>query len=235
MPYPKSFFLITLVCAGTILMAIWFIRGILPASADHTNDEFLIQAFMDHSFQDSPENPDNLQQATFGAGCFWCVEAVFQRLRGVYNVESGYSGGQVHNPTYQQVTSGRTGHAEVIRFDFDPKIITYEQLLEVFWHTHDPTTLNRQGNDIGPQYRSVIFYHSGEQREAAIRSKDKTNASALWKNPIVTEISPLINYYRAEDYHQNYFNNNPNAGYCSVVIAPKVRKFMREFSDLLKY
>lgn len=175
-----------------------------------------------------------MEQATFGAGCFWCVEAIFQRLKGVYNVESGYSGGHVDNPTYNQVTSGRTGHAEVIRFDFDPEIISYEMLLEVFWHTHDPTTLNRQGADVGTQYRSAIFYHNDEQKDIALASKQKTDGSDLWKNAIVTEVSPLINYFTAEDYHQNYFNNNPNAGYCSVVIAPKIRKFMREFSHLLK-
>ncbi|MCH8495214.1 MAG: peptide-methionine (S)-S-oxide reductase MsrA [Balneolales bacterium] len=175
-----------------------------------------------------------MEQATFGAGCFWCVEAIFQRLKGVYNVESGYSGGHVDNPSYNQVTSGRTGHAEVIRFDFDPEIISYEMLLEVFWHTHDPTTLNRQGADVGTQYRSAIFYHTDEQKDIALASKQKTDASNLWDNPIVTEVSPLINYYTAEDYHQNYFNSNPNAGYCSVVIAPKVRKFMRDFSHLLK-
>lgn len=175
-----------------------------------------------------------MEQATFGAGCFWCVEAIFQRLKGVYNVESGYSGGHVDNPTYNQVTSGRTGHAEVIRFDFDPEIISYEMLLEVFWHTHDPTTLNRQGADVGTQYRSAIFYHNDEQKDIALVSKQKTDGSDLWKNAIVTEVSPLINYFTAEDYHQNYFNNNPNAGYCSVVIAPKIRKFMREFSHLLK-
>jgi peptide-methionine (S)-S-oxide reductase len=176
---------------------------------------------------------DSLEQVTLGAGCFWCVEAVFQRLKGVYNVESGYSGGHIDNPSYQQVTTGRTGHAEVIRFDFDPSIISFEQLLEVFWHTHDPTTLNRQGADIGTQYRSVIYYHNDSQRLTALESKHRTDASGLWDNPIVTEISPLINYYKAENYHQNYFNNNPNAGYCSVVIAPKLRKFMRQFSELL--
>ncbi|MCH8522910.1 MAG: peptide-methionine (S)-S-oxide reductase MsrA [Balneolales bacterium] len=175
-----------------------------------------------------------LEQATFGAGCFWCVEAIFQRIEGVYNVESGYSGGHIENPTYQQVTSGRTGHAEVIRFDYNPDKVRFEDLLEVFWHTHDPTTLNRQGADVGTQYRSVIFYHNEEQRDIALASKSKTDASDLWQDPIVTEVSPLINYYRAEDYHQNYFNDNPNAGYCSVVIAPKVRKFMRDFSHLLK-
>lgn len=183
---------------------------------------------------DEPQNPSNMQQATFGAGCFWCVEAIFERLEGVYNVESGYSGGHTDNPSYQQVTSGRTGHAEVIRFDFNPDVISFEQLLEVFWHTHNPTTLNRQGADVGTQYRSVIFYHDESQKTAALASRERTDGSGLWSDPIVTEISPLINYYTAENYHQDYFNNNPNAGYCSVVIAPKVRKFMREFSHLLK-
>jgi peptide-methionine (S)-S-oxide reductase len=175
-----------------------------------------------------------MEKATFGAGCFWCVEAIYERLEGVYNVESGYSGGHVLNPTYQQVTSGRSGHAEVIRFDYDPSVISYETLLEVFWHTHDPTTLNRQGNDVGPQYRSVIYYHNEAQKLSALASMNRTNASGLWKDPIVTAIEPLINYYVAESYHQDYFENNPNAGYCSIVIAPKVRKFMKEFGHLLK-
>jgi peptide-methionine (S)-S-oxide reductase len=181
-----------------------------------------------------PNNERKLEQATFGAGCFWCVEAIYERLEGVYNVESGYSGGHVINPSYQQVTTGRTGHAEVIRFDFDPSVISYETLLEVFWHTHDPTTLNRQGNDVGPMYRSVIFFHNEAQKEIAMASLKKTEASKLWKNPIVTQIEPLKNYYVAENYHQDYFANNPNAGYCSVVIAPKVRKFMKDFAHLLK-
>ena len=174
------------------------------------------------------------QQATLGAGCFWCVEAIYQRVNGVVSVESGYSGGEVENPTYNQVVSGNTGHAEVIRFHFDPGVISFEELLEVFWHTHDPTTLNRQGADVGPQYRSVIFYHNDEQKKIAEESMEKTDASDLWEDPIVTEISPLINYYKAEDYHQNYFNNNPNAGYCSVVIAPKLAKFKKDFPHLLQ-
>lgn len=173
-------------------------------------------------------------QATFGAGCFWCVEAIYQRVNGVLAVESGYSGGHVRNPDYRQVTTGRTGHAEVVRITFDPDLITFGELLEVFWHTHDPTTLNRQGADVGPQYRSVIFYHDEEQKRIAQKSLEKTDASGLWSDPIVTEISPLINYYRAEEYHQNYFNNNPDAAYCSVVIAPKVRKFKEQFPHLLQ-
>ena len=176
----------------------------------------------------------NAQQATFGAGCFWCVEAIYQRVNGVIAVESGYSGGHVKNPTYEQVITGKSGHAEVARVTFDPEIIDYETLLEVFWHTHDPTTLNRQGNDIGPQYRSAIYYHNEEQRRIAEASMKRTDASGLWSDPIVTEISPLINYTVAENYHQNYFNNNPNAGYCSFVIAPKVAKFKKDFPHLLQ-
>lgn len=192
----------------------------------------ILLALLMSTYQTSDET--KLEQATFGAGCFWCVEAIYENLEGVFNVESGYSGGHVDNPSYQQVTSGRSGHAEVIRLDFDPLIITYEQLLEVFWHTHDPTTKDRQGNDIGPQYRSVIYFHNDEQKSIASESKKRTDASGLWSRSIVTEISPLINYYTAESYHQDYFENNPNAGYCSIVIAPKVAKFKREFSHLLK-
>lgn len=175
-----------------------------------------------------------MKKATFGAGCFWCVEAIFQRVKGVEKVESGYSGGALKNPTYAQIGTGKTGHAEVIRIEYDETIVGFETLLEVFWHTHDPTTLNRQGADVGTQYRSVIFYHDDEQKNLAIASKKKTEESKLWSDPIVTEISPLINYYVAEDYHQNYYNNNPNQGYCSYVIAPKVAKFVKQFSHLLK-
>jgi len=183
----------------------------------------------------STDNSGNsYQEATFGAGCFWCVEAIYQRVNGVVAVESGYSGGHVNNPSYREVTSGRTGHAEVARLTFDPSVISYEELLEVFWHTHDPTTLNRQGADVGPQYRSVIFWHNDEQRRIAEESLEKTEKSDLWADPIVTEIQPLENYFRAEDYHQNYFNENPNAGYCSVVIAPKVQKFKKDFPHLLQ-
>lgn len=172
--------------------------------------------------------------AVFGAGCFWCVEAIYQRVNGVIDIESGYAGGHVENPTYNQVVSGRTGHAEVARVEFDPEIISYEELLEVFWHTHDPTTLNRQGADVGTQYRSAIFYLSPEQRDTALKSLEKTNDSDLWQDEIVTEVTPLINYSTAENYHQNYFNNNPNAGYCSVVIAPKLAKFKKDFPHLLQ-
>ncbi len=174
------------------------------------------------------------EEATFGAGCFWCVEAIYELIEGVTHVESGYSGGHVENPSYREVTTGKTGHAEVARVHFDPDVISYEELLEVFWHTHDPTTLNRQGNDVGPMYRSVIFYHNEEQKRIAEASLRKTEASGLWDDPIVTAIEPLTNYYVAENYHQNYFENNPNAGYCAYVIAPKVAKFKKEYKHLLK-
>lgn len=177
---------------------------------------------------------NKLEEATFGAGCFWCVEAIYELVEGVVHVESGYSGGHIENPSYKEVTTGKTGHAEVARVIFNPEIISYTELLEVLWHTHNPTTLNRQGNDIGPMYRSVIFYHSEEQKRIAEASLKKTDASGLWDDPIVTTIEPLQNYYVAENYHQNYFENNPNAGYCSYVIAPKVAKFKKDFKHLLK-
>lgn len=173
------------------------------------------------------------ETAVFGAGCFWCVEAIYERVNGVKSVESGYAGGHVENPTYRQVTSGTTGHAEVARLEYDPEVISYEELLEVFWHTHNPTTKNRQGADVGPQYRSVIFYMNEDQKQIAEESMKRTDASDLWEDPIVTEIEPLSNYSVAENYHQNYYENNPNAGYCSIVIAPKVAKFKKDFPHLL--
>ncbi len=166
-----------------------------------------------------------MEVATFGAGCFWCVEAIFQSIPGVISIEPGYAGGEVENPTYEDVCSGHTGHAEVCRIEFDQTKVSFENLLNVFWTTHDPTTLNQQGNDVGTQYRSVIFYHSPEQKEIAEASLKNADESLGLKNPIVTEISPISNYYTAEDYHHNYFNNNPNAPYCQLVIRPKVEKF----------
>jgi len=179
-------------------------------------------------------NSTSMEEATFGAGCFWCVEAVFEEVKGVKSAVAGYAGGEIANPTYRQVSSGQTGHAEVARITFDSSVISYKQLLEVFWHTHNPTTKNRQGADVGPQYRSAIFYHNEKQKEIAEKSLDKTDKSDLWEDPIVTEIEPLSNYSEAENYHQNYYENNPNAGYCQVVIAPKLKKFRKEFSHLLK-
>jgi peptide-methionine (S)-S-oxide reductase len=175
-----------------------------------------------------------LETATLGAGCFWCIEAVFQQLNGVRQVVSGYSGGHVKNPTYENVCSGATGHAEVIRITFDPKLISYAELLEVFWKTHDPTTLNRQGNDVGTQYRSVVFYHNDEQRREAEHYQRKLDESGAFATGIVTEISPSSEFYPAEDYHQNYFADNPRKPYCAAIIQPKVDKLKKVFQDKLK-
>lgn len=172
--------------------------------------------------------------ATFGSGCFWCTEAVFERLAGVERVVSGYSGGHVDNPTYEQVCSGTTGHAESVQVTYNPAEVSYDQLLKVFWKTHDPTTRNRQGNDIGPQYRSVIFYHDEEQRKLAQSYKDKLEAEGIWNRPIVTEIVPFTRFWPAEDYHQDYYGNNPTKPYCTVVITPKIEKFESIFKDRLK-
>jgi len=175
-----------------------------------------------------------LDTATFGAGCFWCVEAVFQRVKGVEHVVSGYTGGHVKNPTYQQVSTGNTGHAEVAQITFNPSVISYSDLLEIFWETHDPTTLNRQGNDVGTQYRSAVFYHNQAQKQKAEQIKAKLNASGKWKDSIVTEISPLGEFYKAENYHQNYYNQNSYQPYCQFVISPKLQKFEKKFSDKAK-
>ncbi len=174
-----------------------------------------------------------MELATFGAGCFWCVEAVFQDLTGVTEVVSGYMGGQIKNPTYREVCSGLTGHAEVAQITFDPMVIRYGQLLDIFWSTHDPTTLNRQGHDQGTQYRSVIFYHSEEQKASAEKSKREV-AQKIWDDPVVTEIQPAEIFYPAENYHQNYYKNNPTNGYCQAVINPKLAKFRTRFNHLLK-
>ena len=172
--------------------------------------------------------------ATFGAGCFWCVEAVFQSLKGVDKVISGYTGGHVKNPSYREVCQGTTGHAEVCQIYFDPDVISFEELLEVFWSTHDPTTLNRQGNDIGPQYRSSIFYHNISQKELAEEYKSALDASNAFPDPIVTEIVRFEIFYEAEDYHQEYYDLNPNQPYCTYVIKPKMDKLHKVFADKLK-
>ena len=166
--------------------------------------------------------------ATLGGGCFWCVEAVFQRIEGVLSVKPGYAGGDIKNPTYKQICTGNTGHAEVAKIEFNPEKITYSQILNVFWQSHDPTTLNRQGNDVGTQYRSVIFFHDEIQREIAEKSKIDADKSGYWDNKIVTEITLLNNYYDAEDYHDNYYNNNPNQPYCLFVIKPKLDKLEKQ-------
>jgi peptide-methionine (S)-S-oxide reductase len=176
----------------------------------------------------------NTEVATFGTGCFWCTEAVMESLDGVKKVVSGYSGGHVANPSYKAVCTGETGHAECVEVTYDPKVITYADLLEAFFRSHDPTTLNRQGNDVGTQYRSVIYYHNAEQKELAEKAKVELDKSGAYSNPIVTEISKAEKFYPAEDYHQNYFANNPEQGYCAFVIAPKLDKFKKVFKDKLR-
>lgn len=175
-----------------------------------------------------------IDTVTFGAGCFWCVEAVFQRLKGVQSVKSGYSGGSIKNPSYKEVCNGTTGHAEVCQVIYNKEEITFDELLEVFWKTHDPTTLNRQGNDFGTQYRSVIFYHSEEQKNTAELYKAKLNEEKAYDNPVITEITAFTNFYPAEDYHQNYFNANGTEPYCKFVIQPKLEKFEKVFKDKIK-
>lgn len=172
--------------------------------------------------------------ATFGGGCFWCTEAVYEVTEGVHSAVSGYAGGETVNPSYEAVSTGQTGHAEVVQVEYDPAAITYEKLLEIFFRTHDPTTLNQQGADHGTQYRSVIFYHDDEQKRLAERVKTALKASGAFRQPIVTEIAPLEAFYPAEDYHQDYFAKNPDQGYCRMVVGPKVAKYRKAFADLIK-
>jgi peptide-methionine (S)-S-oxide reductase len=187
-----------------------------------------------------PEHNQSLQPlagkeiATLGGGCFWCLEAVFEQLEGVEKVESGYSGGTVANPSYRQVCTGTTGHAEVVQVTFDPQVITFKEILELFFTIHDPTTLNRQGADVGPQYRSAIFYHTQEQKGIAEQVIQEIDAAQIWDAPIVTEVAPLTAFYKAEEYHQQYFRRNPGQAYCRVVIAPKVAKFRKRYLAKLK-
>ena len=176
-----------------------------------------------------------MDTATFGAGCFWCVEAQFQMLEGVVKVESGFSGGSMKNPSYRDVCNGNTGHAEVCNIVYDPKKISFEEMLYAFWQTHDPTQLNRQGNDVGTQYRSAIFYHNENQKQLAETYKKKLNDEKVYDNPVVTEIAPFTVFYKAEDYHSNYFNNNGEESYCQFVIKPKVEKFQKVFKGKLKH
>ncbi len=178
--------------------------------------------------------PDPKEQATLGGGCFWCLEAVLEQLRGVEKVESGYAGGATLHPTYQQVCTGTTGHAEVVQVTFDPAVISYREILEVFFATHDPTTRNRQGPDVGTQYRSAIFYHSPEQKRVAEQLIAELNAAGTWSAPIVTEVTPVEKFYRAEDYHQRYFRQNPAQAYCQAVVGPKVAKFRKQYAAKLK-
>ena len=176
----------------------------------------------------------NMETATLAGGCFWCIETIFDELKGVDKVISGYSGGKTENPTYEEVCTGRTGHAEVVQITFDPSVISYKQLVEIFFYVHDPTTLNQQGADKGTQYRSAIFYHSDEQKKIAEEVIKETEASGLWDDPIVTEVTEFDKFYSAEDYHQDYYVNNKEKSYCSIVIAPKVQKFYKKYDYLLK-
>jgi len=180
------------------------------------------------------QNKNKMEIATFGSGCFWCTEAIFQQLKGVESAVSGYSGGEVENPTYEQVCTGTTGHAEVIQVSFNPEIISYTELLEVYWKTHDPTTLNRQGADVGTQYRSVIFYHNDNQKDLAQLYKQKLDKEKIYDNPIVTEVTKFDTFYKAENYHQEYYDNNKAQPYCSFVITPKMDKFKEVFKDKIK-
>ena len=177
---------------------------------------------------------NQFELATFGNGCFWCTEVIFEQLEGVKKVESGYAGGQIKNPSYKEVCSGTTGHAEVIRLTYDPKVISYRELLDVFFNTHDPTTLNRQGADVGTQYRSVIFYHNEDQKTVANEMINDLENENVFEDKIVTEVTPINNYYVAENYHQDYYNNNTNQGYCRAVINPKLEKFIKKYKSKLK-
>lgn len=211
--------------AGICILFIAFIK--LTSCAQNNNNNKPI-------IEDNMITDIKLDTATFGAGCFWCVEAVFQQLKGVITVESGYSGGNTKNPTYKEVCTGTTGHAEACQITYDPSVISFTELLEVFWQTHDPTTLNRQGGDIGTQYRSVIFYHSEEQRLLADDMKARLTVAGIWKDPLVTEIVPFREFFKAEDYHQEYYFQNTTQPYCSAVITPKLEKFRKVFADKLK-
>jgi peptide-methionine (S)-S-oxide reductase len=177
---------------------------------------------------------EKIEQITLGGGCFWCLEAPYQQLEGVLDVTSGYMGGKVKNPGYREVCSGLTGHAEVVRISFDPTVLSLNQIFEVFWTVHDPTTLNRQGNDVGSQYRSVIFYHTPAQEKTAREHIDKLEKAKVFSQPIVTEVKPAVEFYEAEDYHQDYYLNNPSQPYCTFIVKPKVEKVKRIFSDQLK-
>jgi peptide-methionine (S)-S-oxide reductase len=208
------------------------LSGIMIAGCNQP--QFKAQAINNDDNQSTKNAEMKTDTATFGTGCFWCTEAVFQELAGVLKVTSGYSGGHVANPTYDQVCSKQTGHAEVVQIVFDPEKLSFDELLEVFWQVHDPTTKDQQGNDVGPQYRSAVFYNSEEQKQLAEKYKAALDTSGAYRAPIVTEISPLKNFYPAEAYHQNFYSNNPTYGYCSYVIRPKLDKFEKVFKDKLR-
>jgi peptide-methionine (S)-S-oxide reductase len=181
-----------------------------------------------------PDYNDKTEMATLGGGCFWCIEAAFNEIRGVVNVESGYAGGELASPTYEQVCTGTTGHAEVVQVTFDPSIISFREILEIFFTAHDPTTLNRQGADVGTQYRSVIFYHNEKQKKVAEQVIIELDAAKVWEDTIVTQVKPFKNFYKAEEYHRKYFSHHPEAGYCKIVIAPKIVKLRKKYREKLK-
>jgi len=210
------------------MISVFLIIGIVYLSASTQNNKLIAQT-MNNSNEVS-----NYQTATLAGGCFWCLEPIFEELQGVQQVDVGYSGGDVPNPTYRQVTTGRTGHAEVIQLSFDPEIISYEEILTVFFTIHDPTQLNRQGPDVGTQYRSAVFYHNDSQRQTSEKVIQDIEEADIWDGSIVTEVTPFEAFYIAEDYHQEYFEKNPNQAYCQVIIAPKVAKFRQEFEEKLK-
>lgn len=209
----------------TVTMALMLVYCTVGSQPPAGGDQTQIKSSMSNS----------TELATFGSGCFWCTEAIFQQVKGVVKVVSGYSGGKVKNPSYKEVCTGLTGHAEVVQITYNPSVISYDELLEIFWQTHDPTTLNRQGNDVGTQYRSVIFYHNEEQKRKAEFYKKKLDEAGVFNRPIVTELSPFTEFYPAEDYHQNYYRLNPAAPYCTYVIAPKLEKFKKVFADKLQH
>jgi len=218
-----------------IIKSISSLLLLAPHIAGAQNDNYeQSKTFQEMNNTTAKETTHKTDTATFGAGCYWCTEAQFQMLKGVEKVESGFSGGTVDNPTYKQVCTGTTGHAEVCNIYYDPSVISFDELLAAFWTCHDPTTLNRQGNDVGTQYRSVIFYHNEEQMQKAIDYKKKLNDEKAWDQPVVTQIAPFTAFYKAEDYHQNYYNENGSAPYCHFVIGPKVDKFKSVFKDKLK-
>jgi peptide-methionine (S)-S-oxide reductase len=219
----------------SLSIAIFGITAILSCAQSSTNNkQTMNQTQPSDTINKNSSNP-NSETATFGAGCFWCVEAQFQMLDGVESVVSGFSGGTVKNPSYKEVCNGTTGHAEVCQIVYDKSKLSYADMLEAFWKSHDPTQLNRQGNDMGTQYRSVIFYHNEEQKRLAEEYKKKLNESGAYNDPVVTEISPYTVFYKADDYHQNYFNENGDVPYCRFVVQPKVDKFRKVFADKLKH
>jgi len=223
---------------NTLLSLIVIAAGTFSSCAQKTSNDNNNKTMSNTSAATSKEQTTTstgYDTATFANGCFWCTEAIFEQLEGVISATSGYTGGKTENPTYKQVCSGETGHAECLQIVYDPKKISFDELLEVFWETHDPTTLNQQGNDIGTQYRSGIFYHNDEQKQKAEKYKAELNKSGAFDKPIVTEITPFTKFYKAEDYHQQYFDNNEDANpYCRIVIRPKVDKFKKVFKDKLK-